>query len=148
LPAGTILSCLDNIFDLHAKLARAGWIAVDFYDGSLIYDFESGRLGVIDLDMYREGPFRNEMGRMPGSTRFMAPEEFELGAVIDERTSVYVMGRTALILLSDGTLAEDAFRGGRSLYEVVARASVAEREQRYESLAAFHSAWQAARAVG
>jgi len=147
LPAATIQGRLDAVFDLHHELASAGWIAVDFYDCSLIYDFKSGRLGIIDLDMYREGPFRNEMGRMFGSTRFMAPEEFELGALIDERTNVFVMGRTALVFLSDGTLDADAFRGTRALFEVVARACEPERSSRYDSMAAFYSAWRAARAV-
>jgi len=44
----------------------------------------------------------------------MAPEEFELGALIDERTNVFVMGRTALVFLSDGTLNAEAFRGTRA----------------------------------
>jgi serine/threonine protein kinase len=147
LPAATIQGRLDAVFDLHHELAGAGWIAVDFYDGSLIYDFKSRRLGIVDLDMYREAPFRNEMGRMFGSTRFMAPEEFELGALIDERTNVFVMGRTALVFLSDGTLNADAFRGTRDLFEVVARACEPERSRRYDSMAAFYSAWRAARAV-
>ena len=147
LPAATIQGRLDAVFDLHHELAGAGCIAVDFYDGSLIYDFKSGRLGIVDLDMYREGPFRNEMGRMFGSTRFMAPEEFELGALIDERTNVFVMGRTALVFLSDGTLDADAFRGTRDLFEVVERACEPERSRRYDSMAAFYSAWRAARVV-
>ena len=41
---------------------------------------------------------------MFGSSRFMAPEEFERGALIDERTNVFTMGRTAAVLLADGTL--------------------------------------------
>jgi serine/threonine-protein kinase len=147
LPAATIQGILDAIFDLHHKLAIAGWIAVDFYDGCLIYDFESGRLGIVDLDTYNEGPFHNEMGRMFGSTRFMAPEEFELGALIDERTNVFVMGRTALVFLSDGTLNADAFRGTRALFEVIARACESDRSRRYDSMAAFYSAWRAARTV-
>ena len=40
-------------------------------------DFEARRLHLIDLDSYHRGPTVNEMGRMFGSTRFMAPEEFE-----------------------------------------------------------------------
>lgn len=64
------------------------------------------------------------MGRMFGSTRFIAPEELQLGALIDERTNVFVMGRTALVLLSDGTLDAEAFRGSRALFQVVARACV------------------------
>jgi serine/threonine-protein kinase len=145
LPAATIRECLDAVFDLHHLLSAAGWIAVDFYDGCLIYDFESGYLGIVDLDSYHAGPFHNEMGRMVGSDRFMAPEEFELGALIDERTNVFVMGRTALVFLSDGTLAADAFRGKRDLFEVVAKACEPERSRRYDSMAAFYSAWRRAR---
>lgn len=87
LPAPQILAALDTVMDLHCHLVHAGWIAVDFYDGSLIYNFASGALYVIDLDHYHHGPFRNRWGRMFGSTRFMAPEEFELGAEINERTT-------------------------------------------------------------
>src|SRR5262245_8183389 len=145
LPSPTIQGRLDAIFDLHHELAGAGWIAVDFYDGSLIYDFKSGSLGIVDLDSYSEGPFHNEMGRMFGSTRFMAPEEFELGALIDERTNVFTMGRTALVFLSDGTLNPDVFRGARALFEVVAMACEPERSRRYDSVATFYDAWRAAR---
>jgi serine/threonine-protein kinase len=146
LPADTILGCLDAIYNLHEQIVGAGWIAVDFYDGCLIYDFAAGRLGVIDLDMYQRGPFRNSMGRMFGSTRFMAPEELELGAMIDERTTVFVMGRTALVLLSDGTRDADAFRGELALFQVVSQACAPERSHRFDSMAAFCQAWRNARA--
>jgi len=63
-----------------------GWIPVDFYDGCLICDFDRQALHV--TDHYYSGPFTNEMGRMFGSGRFTAPEEYELGAQIDERTTV------------------------------------------------------------
>jgi serine/threonine-protein kinase len=140
-----ILSCLDNLFDLHEQIARVGWIAVDFYDGCLIYDFTSQRLRVVDLDMYMAGPFRNEMGRMFGSTRFMSPEEFEVGAIIDERSNVYVMGRTALVFLSDGTLDRDRFRGTDALFDVVAKACNPERGDRFQSMEEFCRAWRGAR---
>lgn len=57
---------------------------------------------VIDLDSYSKGPFRNQMGRMFGSERFMAPEEHRLGAWIDERTTVFTLGRTVHHLVPDG----------------------------------------------
>jgi serine/threonine protein kinase, bacterial len=133
------------VFDLHDTLARVGWIAVDFYDGCLIYDFRTGRLGVVDLDMYRDGPFKNEMGRLFGSSRFMAPEEFELGARIDRRTNVFVLGRAALVFLSDGTLIPGAFRGSPALFEVVTRACEPEPSRRFESVGMFYRAWLAAR---
>jgi serine/threonine-protein kinase len=87
------------------------------------------------------------MGRMFGSTRFMAPEEFELGALIDEQTNVFVMGQTALVFLSDGTLNPNAFRGTPDLFKVIARACEPERLRRYDSMAAFYRAWRATRAA-
>jgi serine/threonine-protein kinase len=146
LPAPTICRCLDAIYNLHTALARAGWVAVDFYDGCLIYDFAAERIAVVDLDMYHAGPFQNERGRMFGSSRFMAPEEFELGARIDERTTVFTMGRTALIYLSDGALTPEVFRGSPALFKVVARACNPDPARRFDSLAAFEHAWRAARA--
>jgi serine/threonine protein kinase len=84
--------------------------------------------------------------RMFGSSRFMAPEEFELGAPIDERTTVFTMGRSALVLLAGGDRAPAAFRAPSALYEVVARATTPDRAARYGSMAEFYAAWRAARA--
>ncbi|MEN9935641.1 MAG: hypothetical protein RLZZ387_2220 [Chloroflexota bacterium] len=141
LLAATICGHLGAIFELHVALAQAGWVAHDFYDGCLIYDFAADRLAVIDLDTYNPGPFINTMGRMFGSTRFMAPEEFEFGALIDERTNVFTMGRTALLLLGDGTRDPTAFRGPPAAHAVAARACEPERARRYATLAELHAAW-------
>ena len=119
LPVAELLPALDLIFDLHAYLAEKGWVAADFYDGCLLYDFSRQTLRIIDLDTYQQGPFTNTMGRMFGSSRFMAPEEFQLGAVIDQRTTVFTMGRTAAVFLSDGTLGRSPFRGRDALYGVI-----------------------------
>jgi serine/threonine protein kinase, bacterial len=162
LPAAIIERCLDTIYELHVELAERGWIAVDFYDGCLIYEFgsgngagngsggdtgnRSGQLHIVDLDLYRRGPFRNDMGRMFGSTRFMAPEEFERGALIDERTTVFTMGRTALLLLGDGSERREAFRGPDALHRVVAKACSAAPSERYPAVAAFYDAWRMATA--
>ncbi|MEM7336291.1 MAG: hypothetical protein AAF490_29695, partial [Chloroflexota bacterium] len=95
-----ILAVLDVIYDLHVDLAEAGWVALDFYDGCLIYDFDTKVVRVMDLDFYHKRPFINKMGRLFGSSRYMSPEEFELGATIDQRSTVFTMGRTAVNLLS------------------------------------------------
>jgi hypothetical protein len=144
LPLSELITGLDVVFDFHRSATELGWVAVDFYDGAMIYDFSTHVLRLIDLDHYRDRPFTNEMGRMFGSTRFMAPEEFELGAIIDEVTNVFTMGRVISVFLSDGTLEFTPFRGGRSLYEVMIRACQPERKERFPSTKAFHAAWRAA----
>ncbi|NYH93439.1 serine/threonine protein kinase [Actinopolymorpha rutila] len=141
LPAEEILAALDGLLDLHRVLDSAGWVQGDFYDGALLYDFRRRRLTVVDLDSYRLGPYRNDMGRMFGSSRFMAPEEFSLSAPIDSCTTAYVMARTVLVLLADGTLDRDAFRGPDPVYAVVQEAVTT----RYAGFADLHRAWLAAR---
>jgi hypothetical protein len=142
LPASEILLVLDQLFDLHGLLSRAGWVEGDFYDGALLYDFTAKALTVMDLDSYRPGPYLNDMGRMFGSTRFMAPEEFELGASI---TTVFVMARAALVLLSDGTLDPAPFRGSPPELEVLGRALEPSPADRHRDYAEFNEQWQQAR---
>jgi serine/threonine-protein kinase len=140
LPVEQIIAALDQLFDLHDLLSVSGWVEGDFYDGSLLYDFGTRQLTAMDLDDYRLGAYRNDMGRMFGSTRFMAPEELSLGAPIDDRTTAFVMARTALVFLSDETLDRPAFKGSNALYAVLQEAVTA----RFASYQDFYAAWRAA----
>jgi serine/threonine-protein kinase len=142
LPVSELEAAIDTILDAHRALCAKGWIACDFYDGGIIYDFESRRLRLVDLDMYHLGPFTNEIGRMFGSTRFMAPEEFERGALIDERTTVFTLGRAMSEFLGDGTLDRAAFRGSESQYRAMLTACAPDRRARYQSVAELAEAWQ------
>ena len=145
LPSHEIIRALDLVYALHHRLAQSGWVAVDFYDGCMIYDFGRRELHIVDLDHYCEAPFINKIGRMFGSSRFMAPEEFERGTRIDERTNVFTMGRTAAVLLSDSTLERRPFRGSDALYEVIRRACHDDPRDRYDSMGGFFAAWLDAR---
>jgi serine/threonine-protein kinase len=70
----------------------------------------------------------------------MAPEEFSLGAPIDDRTTAFVMARTGLVFLSDGTLDRAACRAPDPLYAVLQEAVTT----RFPTYAAFHAAWRTA----
>jgi hypothetical protein len=136
LPPDEIAAVIDTILNVHLKLCAAGWVACDFYDGSIMHDFASGRTWLIDLDSYHLGPFTNEMGRMFGSERFMAPEEFELGALIDQRTTVFTLGRAISVFLGDGELARAGFRGTDAQYQAMTTACAPGRTARFQSIAA------------
>ncbi len=81
---------------------------------------------------------------MFGSTRFMAPEELERGARIDQRTNVFTMGRTLLEFLGDGTDDPVAFRGPKGLLEVARRACQLQPADRFSTMADFVRAVRAA----
>jgi len=137
-------AAVDTIFDLHAALAAQGFIAVDLYDGSFIYDFDARRMYVCDLDEYRTAPFILDMERLPGSTRFMAPEEWSRGSMIDQATNVFTLGRTAAILLGNHAGRAKHFRAGEAMWSIVERATQQSRARRFASVKEFVEAWRAA----
>jgi len=142
LPREQLTAAIDTILDVHLKLCATGWIACDFYDGSLMYDFAAHQTWLIDLDSYRKGAFINEMGRMFGSTRFMAPEEFERGALIDERTTVFTLGRAISVFLGDGDLDRAGFRGGEGQFAAMTMACRPDPADRLQSVAELARAWR------
>jgi hypothetical protein len=142
LPLNQLTAAIDIIMDVHLKLCAAGWIACDFYDGSVMYDFGAHQTCLIDLDSYHLGPFTNQMGRMFGSTRFMAPEEFERGALIDERTTVFTLGRAISVFLGDGELGRAGFRGSEIQYAAMTTACRPDPADRFQSVAELVRAWR------
>lgn len=160
LPMGKRIRAVEKIMEFHFYAAEQGFVSVDFYDGSIIYDFETDGLHICDIDFYREIPAKNDMGRMWGSARFMSLEEFELGAQLDEVTIVYHMGAAAFELLkSESTEGYEAWCNGKlsrsfeawganyALYRVAEKAASPERQKRFQTLRELIDAWNEAKAL-
>jgi hypothetical protein len=80
--------------------------------------------------------------------RFMAPEEFAKGATVDERSTVFTLGRTAFVLLSRGPPGgqeRNLWRAGDVLFQVATTATRPDPADRYQSVAELIGAWQDAR---
>ena len=144
LPAERHVPVICELFEAHVALAAAGWIACDLYDGCLIVDSSTDRLTLIDLDTYARGPFVNEMGRMFGSDRYMAPEEHVLGASIDQRTTVFTLGRLATHFGTATTDDPAAYVGGPDRAAVLQRATAPDRADRHPDVAALTEAYGSA----
>ena len=144
LPATEIIDALNVIYDVHILIEKRGFIAEDFYDGCIIYDFEKKRIHLFDFDHYHPGPFINDRGRLYGSSRFMAPEEFQKGERIDERTNVFMLGRTAFVLLANNSDSRDDWKGNDAMWRVARKATNADKQLRYQSVREFVSAWHTA----
>ncbi|WP_282939404.1 serine/threonine-protein kinase [Paenibacillus sp. RC67] len=139
-----IIQALNTVYELHMLLEEHGYVAVDFYDGCMIYDFQLHKLHLCDFDHYTKGAFILEKNRLFGSSRFMAPEEFIRGSRIDYRTNIYAMGAAAFVFLSDGSRELNAWRASEPLYHVVSKAAASLREDRYDSIKSFYEAWKQA----
>ncbi|TKI11105.1 serine/threonine protein kinase, partial [Bacillus cereus] len=131
-----------SIFSFHTYVEKKNYVAIDFYDGSILYNFNTNETKICDIDLYSKKSYINKMGRLWGSSRFMSPEEFELNAIIDERTNVFNMGAMAFSLL--GGEKDRSFikwEASKELYEVAYRAVNENRAERYASVTEFYDSW-------
>jgi len=158
LPVTKRLESLEVIFKFLLHTESKGYVAVDFYDGSILYDFLSDKTTICDIDFFRKRPTKNDMGiDFWGTKRLKSPEEYIWDAPIDERTNVHTLG--ALIFHFFGKYkdteiakmyktncfypcAHEAFELGRELYGIALKATSNERSARYNSIHQFYRDWK------
>jgi len=139
------LKAFDDILAFHLHVANKGYVAIDFYDGCIMYDFDKDKTVICDIELYAKSPYTNGMGRMYGSSRFMSPEEFQLGATIDEITNVYTMGATAFALFGDERdRCFEKWTLSKELFSVAKTAVSDERNNRQQSIEKFIADWKVA----
>lgn len=147
LPVRDRFAVFCDILSFFEYIASQNYVAVDFYDGSILYDFEHGRTRICDIDFFRKKPCINEMGRMWGSSLFQSPEEYQLGAVLDEITNVYTLGATAFALFGEYSRTPDKWQLGDELFAVASRAVNEHRTARQQSVRQFREEWEEAAGI-
>lgn len=135
------LKVFADILDFMQYIAKQGYVAIDFYDGSIMYDFENQRTMICDIDFFRKSPTVNDMGRMWGSSIFMSPEEFKLGAAIDEVTNVYTLGAMAFALFGNYKRDFNNWNLNKDLFNIASKATSDDRDMRHQSIAELIDDW-------
>lgn len=144
MPLNTKLDVFHDILTFLEYTASKSYVAIDFYDGSILYDFEKKKTTICDIDFFHKLPYKNNMGRMWGSSRFQSPEEYELGAVLDEITNVYTIGATAFALFSNYDRTGEKWVLSNDLYTVALKAVNNDRTKRQQSIRQFIDEWEMA----
>ncbi|MCH5317871.1 MAG: serine/threonine protein kinase [Eubacterium sp.] len=144
LPNEAKLKVFSDVLEFLAHINSQGYVAVDFYDGSILCDYESGKTTVCDIDLFQKKPYINDMGRMWGSAKFMSPEEFERGAVIDKITNVYTAGAFAFALFGRYERNFEKWSLSKELFDVALKAVSDNRDERQQSIKQFIEEWEAA----
>lgn len=160
LSVGKKLKTAEVLFSFLENVNQKGYVAVDFYDGSLIYDFSTDVLTICDIDLFRKAPVINDKGEdWFGTKRLKAPEEYEKGSVIDEQTNIFTLG--ALLFEFFGTFSEEEihrryqenqFRPcslsnwqlNKESYQVAKKAVSLNKRDRYLTFADFFEDWKKA----
>ncbi len=146
LPLVTRLQIYEDILDFHAFVASQDYTAVDFYDGSIMWDISNGRTVICDIDFYTKAKVCGSEF-LWGHMQSASPEERTDGAPIDEISNVYNMGETAFTLFigRKSDRSREAWPLSDSQYAVVKKAVNDERSERQQSIAQFIAEWRAAR---
>lgn len=144
LPIQVRLKVFRDILNFFEYIAAQNYVAIDFYDGSIVFDFENGKTTICDIDFFRKQPCINDMGRMWGSSRFQSPEEYRLGALIDEVTNVYTAGATAFALFGGYERTLDKWELSEKLFSVATKAVNDDRSSRQQSIKQLREDWDEA----
>ncbi|MBR2925464.1 MAG: serine/threonine protein kinase [Clostridia bacterium] len=160
LPVHKKLKATEVLFSFLQNVHQQGYVAVDFYDGSIMYDFTTDTTTICDIDLFRKSPVINDKGiDWFGTKRLKAPEEYSQGHSIDEQTNIFTLG--ALIFEFFGRFSEEEIRKryidnqfipcalcnwqlSENSYQVAQKAVSPNKLNRYATLANFLHDWSAA----
>lgn len=145
------LNVVNQLFSFFKTVNEMGYVAVDFYDSSIIYNFMNDEVSFCDIDLFRKCPSINNLGvNYFGTKRLKAPEENELNAIIDEKTNCFTLGALILDMFSELTnlkqryeighfIPEDysRFELSKEIYDVLLIATHYDRNIRYNSIYEF-----------
>lgn len=147
----------NQVFHFLEKVEQKNYIAIDFYESSILYQFQTNCFKICDIDLFQKMPVQNNLGHdFWGSKRLKSPEEYTLGAPIDSRTNVFKVGafffhlfgyftpeQIAQIYQSNQFVPIDFkhFTLSYDFYKLLTKAVNLNPENRYPSIAAFKKEW-------
>lgn len=140
LPLDRKLAALSIIFEAKLAIVEAGWILVDFYEGNVIYNFDTDDVWICDFEFYERGDsYILQMDKTYGSSRLRPPEEYCKGERIDQRANVFTLGRYTICALSDQIDENwrNRFQGSSELADVIERATQPDRDERSDTVREF-----------
>ncbi|MCL2815788.1 MAG: phosphotransferase [Oscillospiraceae bacterium] len=144
LPIDKKIYVFEEILRFHEHVAKCGYVAMDFNDYSVLYNFDTDEIKICDIDFYAKQTYINGFGRALSDQMLMSPEEYRIGGLLDEITNVYTMGAAAFMLFTGYNRSPEAWPLNMKLYEVVKKAVSDERDQRQQSIKELIEEWEAA----
>jgi len=139
------ISIYERILQFHEYAAKCGYVAMDFNDYSVLYNFGTGEVKICDIDFYAKQSYINGLGTSLGDQMLMSPEEHRIAGVLDEVTNVYRMGAAAFMLFSNYDRSPETWTLNPELYAVVKKAVSDAKADRQKSVTQLIEEWRAAK---
>ena len=146
------LNVIEKLFVFFENVIDSNYVAAGFYFTNIIYNFNNDDVKFCDIDLFKDLPATNNLGRTYYGTMLQkSPEENMLGAVIDEKTNVFTLGALIFDILSYEInyneryekemfvpVVFENFLLSRKTYELLIHATDYDRNNRYETIKSFH----------
>ena len=145
IPLESRVIIFEDILDFHRCVAEKDYTAVDFYDGSIMWDFGNEQTVICDIDFYTKEKAYGNKALWGHMIRTSSPEERVDGVLIDEISNVYNMGAIAFVLFTNSDRSPEAWPLSPELYAVAKKAVSDERDKRQQSIKQLITEWRAAR---
>lgn len=146
LPLRRRVEILSRIYEFATSVEANGYVMIDFYDGSILYNFMNDELSICDIDFFRKAPIVNDIGEnFWGSSRYKAPEEYQLNAGITSATNVYMLAGLAFAFIggrSDKSF--EKWEASKPLYNICMKALKDNPSERFNQVSMFYDQWNKA----
>jgi len=146
LPNADKLRVYDGILEFHAHVIECSYIAIDFNNGTMLYNFDTGNFAFCDIDFYAKQSQITGWSGIWGDPSLKSPEESRGYSVITEISNVYTMGATAFYFFADDDkVSREKWTLNDELYQVAKKAISEQRNQRQQTIKQFIEEWNAAK---
>ncbi|MCL2409514.1 MAG: serine/threonine protein kinase [Oscillospiraceae bacterium] len=145
LPNKEKLRVYEGILEFHAHVIECGYIAIDFNNGTTLYNFDNGNFAFCDIDFYAKQCQISGWSGIWGDPSLKSPEESRGYAVITEVSNVYTMGATAFYFFAeDDKVSREKWTLSDELHEVAKKAINEQQSQRQHTIKEFKCEWKTA----
>ena len=143
LPNEDKLRVYEGILDFHAHVIERGYIAIDFNNGSTLYNFDTGDFAFCDIDFYAKHSQISGWSGIWGDPSVKSPEECRGYSVITEVSNVYTMGAVAFYLFAgDDKVTREKWTLSEKQYKVAKKAISEKRSKRQQTIQQFIKEWR------
>ena len=139
------LALYDQLMDALVQASRKDFLIAGLSDHHVLIDFEKKRPLLSSLSHFEQFPARVPHPKLPGTSWYIPPEGYVIGAALAEYANVYALGALAFTFFGNqSTRAPGDWTAGAALYELAANAVKQKAEDRLPSAEVYQARWRAA----
>jgi len=143
LPDEDKLCVYNGVLEFFNHVIECGYIAVDFNNGSTLYNFDNGSFAFCDIDFFAKHSQISGWSGIWGDPSFKSPEECRGYSIVSEVSNVYTLGAIAFYFFAGNDKnSREKWTLSDVLYDVAKKAISEQRSRRQQTVREFIDEWE------